>query len=101
MHNEEAYALYRQHSDRKRQTAHTPSSNRRVEISHDKRIRVSAYRDRGRARQRYLHASKAELVERLLVAEEAYAEIEDRWLRTADHLLVWMMVVDRLVATQA
>jgi hypothetical protein len=50
------------------------------------------------ARQRYLRASKADLVKRLLVAEQAYDDMEDRWLRTADDLLVWIMLVDRLIA---
>jgi hypothetical protein len=59
----------------------------------------SADRDHGRARQRYLRASKAELVERLLAAEKAYADMENRWLRTADDLLVWIMLVDRLITT--
>jgi hypothetical protein len=98
LHNEEAYALYRQHADRKRQTSRKPSPNRGSDIGDDKRIPVSADRDRGRARQRYLHASKADLVERLLLAEQAYANMEARWLRTADDLLVWIIVLDRLLA---
>jgi hypothetical protein len=48
-----------------------------------------------------MRATKADLVERLLVAEQGYAEMEDRWLRTADDLLVWIMLVDRLMASQA
>jgi hypothetical protein len=43
-------------------------------------------------------ASKADLVDRLLVAEKAYADMEARWLNTADELLAWIMVVDRLSA---
>jgi hypothetical protein len=35
------------------------------------RIRVSVDGDRGRARRRYLRASKADLVNHLLVAEQA------------------------------
>jgi len=27
--------------------------------------------------------------------------LETRWLRTADDLLVWIMILDRLVATQS
>jgi len=45
-----------------------------------------------------MRASKADLVDRLLVAEQAYAEMEDRWRRTADDLLVWIMPVDRIIA---
>jgi hypothetical protein len=60
---------------------------------------VSADRDHNRARQRYLRTRKLELVERLLAAEKAYADVEKRWLRTADDLsLVWIMLLDRLLA---
>jgi hypothetical protein len=78
------------------------SPNRRIDIGDETRIgiRVSADRDRGRARQRYLRLSKADLVERLLGAEQAYAEMESRWLKTADDLLAWILVVDRLVACE-
>jgi hypothetical protein len=48
-----------------------------------------------------MRATKADLVERLLVAEQGYAEIEDRWLWSADDLLVWIMLVDRLIASPA
>jgi hypothetical protein len=33
-----------------------------------------------------------------LIAQQAYAEMEYRWLRTADDMLVWIIVVDRLLA---
>jgi hypothetical protein len=101
LHNEEAYALYRQHTDRKRHTPRTPSSSPRIEAGARNRLRVRADRDRRRARQRYMRATKADLVERLLVAEQGYAEIEDRWLWSADDLLVWIMLVDRLIASPA
>ena len=58
---------------------------------------MSADRDHGRALQRYLRTSQPELVERLLAVEKTYAEMENRWLRTADDLLVWIMLVDRLL----
>jgi hypothetical protein len=100
LHNEEAYALYRQHVDRKRGPPHQRSSNGRAHVGDDHRLRVSADRDHSRARQRYLRASKTDLVDRLLAAELAYAEVEARWLMTADDLLVWIIVVDRLLAQQ-
>jgi len=99
LHNEAAYALYRQHAEYKRRMQRKQSAQLRTNGSADNRIRASADRDRGRARQRYLRASKADLVERLLIAEQAYAEMEHSWLRTADDLLVWIMLVDRLIAT--
>jgi hypothetical protein len=37
-------------------------------------------------------------LDRLLVATQAYAEMKDRWLRTADDLLGWIIVLDRLLA---
>jgi hypothetical protein len=98
LHNVEAFALYCQHAEPKRRTQRTPSAEHRTNISDDNAIRVTADRDRGRARQRYLRASKADLVERLLIVEQAYAEMENRWLLTADDLLVWIMLVDRLIA---
>jgi hypothetical protein len=102
LHNEEAFALYRQHADRNRRPTRKPSPPPRlVDIGGDNRMRVSADRDRARARRRYLRASKADLVERLLVAEQVYAEMEDRWLRTADDLLVWIIVLDRLLVGPA
>lgn len=99
LHYEEAYALYRRHAEHKPQTHRKPSPERRTNTIDNNRIRVSAERDPGRARIRYLRAGKADLVERLLSVEQAYAEMEDRWLRTADDLLVWMILVDRLIAT--
>jgi hypothetical protein len=98
LHNEQALALYRQRAGRKQQRARKTPPRLRRDIGNDNFFRVSADRDRGRARQRYLRASKTELVERLLVAEQAYADMEGRWLKTADELLVWIIVVDRLLA---
>jgi hypothetical protein len=98
LHNEEAYALYRQHAQHKRNRRWKQSAERRTNIAEAGRLRVSADRDHGRAQQRYLRASKAELVQRLLAAEKAYADMENCWLQTADDLLIWIMLVDRLVA---
>jgi hypothetical protein len=100
LHNEEAHALYRQPADRKPRSARKPSTNRRIPIGDGNRIHVSADRDRGRARQRYLREIKPDLVDRLLAAEQAYAEMEARWLKTADDLLVWIIMLDRLLPGQ-
>jgi hypothetical protein len=98
LHNEEAYALYQQHAARTRQARRKPSPRRHTNGADDNRMRVRADRDPGRARQRYLRATKLELVNRLLEAEKAYADMENRWLRTADDLLAWIMLFDRLIA---
>src|SRR5579859_3566124 len=49
LHNEQAYALYRQHTDRKRRPARARSTNDRFEIGNGRPIRVTANRDSGRA----------------------------------------------------
>jgi hypothetical protein len=55
-------------------------------------IRVKLDRDRGRAGQRYMRLNKGELVARLLIAERACYEYEEKWLRTADELFGWTQV---------
>jgi hypothetical protein len=62
-------------------------------------VRVKPDRDRGRAGQRYMRLSRGELVERLLLAEEACWEHQEKWLRTADELFAWMGIVGRLFST--
>lgn len=96
LHNEEAYALYRQHTPSKlpRQRGSTVNAG----VGQHQLVRVRVDRDPARARRRYMRASKPELVERLLAAEQAYADLETRWLKTADDLLAWIMLVDRLLA---
>lgn len=54
-------------------------------------ISVKPDRDRGRAAKRYMRLTKGDLVERLLVAEQACCEHEEKWLRTADELFAWML----------
>jgi hypothetical protein len=98
LHNEEAYALYRQHAEPKRRPPRRTPSNARTDVSDDTRVRVKPDRDQGRARQRYLRSSKIDLVDRLLAAELAYADMESRWLKTADELLAWILVIDRVLA---
>jgi len=53
-------------------------------------------RDLARARQPYLRLSKRDIVERVLAVEQACAEHEQRWLRTADDLFAWMLLVGSL-----
>ena len=101
LHNDAAYALYLQHAQCKRHRKPKQATEHRTNILESGPLRVSIDRDCGRARQRYLRASKPELVQRLLAAEKAYADIENRWLRTADDLLLWIMLVDRLLTNHA
>ena len=97
LHNEEAYGLYRQHAQKKRALQRKPSAEHRTNIVEDGPVRVSRDRDPARERQRYMRSRKAELVQRLLTAEKGYADMENRWLRTADDVLVWIMLLDRVL----
>jgi hypothetical protein len=94
LHNEEAYGLHRQHAQQERNMQRKPSPEHRTNILEDGPVHVSRDRDPARARQRYMRASKTELVQRLLTAEKGYADMENRWLRTADDVLVWIMLLD-------
>ena len=96
LHNEDAYALYRQHAPTRRPRQQGSRVNAAVGLR--RLVRVKVDRDPARARRRYMRATKPELVERLLAAEQVCAEMETRWLRTADDVLAWMMLVDRLLA---
>jgi hypothetical protein len=55
------------------------------------RISTKVDRDQEQVRLRYLRFSKAELVDRLLIAECAYAEQEQRWLERQDEALTWRL----------
>ncbi len=57
-HNDEAYAVYRWHAEHKPQAHRKPSPERRTNTADNNRIRASAERDRGRARQRCPRAGK-------------------------------------------
>ncbi len=71
LHNEEARTLYEQHRNWKDPPRRSPNTTKKVRAT---QISTKAARDQEQARQRYLRFSKAELVDRLLAAEYAYAE---------------------------
>jgi hypothetical protein len=58
---------------------------------------ISSRRDTGSVRRRYLRLSKAELVERTIIAEQEFAAEREHRLRTADELLVWMQLMGTLL----
>jgi hypothetical protein len=77
LENEDAHAYYRKHS-----TTYQTAKNRNRKVRQETRTRASAQplridpnRDVDRVRYRYLQLTKAELVDRLLDVEQAYAEI--------------------------
>jgi hypothetical protein len=91
LHNPEARADYEVHRTWKRsRSGRVAPPGRSSEPTS-----VKPDRDLTRARLRYLRLSKRELVERLLAVEQACGEHEQRWLRTADELFAWMLIVGR------
>jgi hypothetical protein len=59
-------------------------------------LTIKPERDLARAQRRYQRLPKIDLVERVLVAEQAFATERQLWLRTADELLVWMQFAAQL-----
>lgn len=88
LNNEEARTLYEQHRTWKGPPRHSPSTTKKVRAT---RISMKVDRDQEQVRQRYLHFSKAELVDRLLAVECAYAEQEQRWLEQQDEAFTWRL----------
>lgn len=88
LNNEEARALYESHRTWKRLSRHAPSTTTKERAM---RISTKGDRDQEQARQRYLRFNKTELVDRLLAAEYAYAEQEQRWLEQQDEVLTWWL----------
>jgi hypothetical protein len=93
LNNEEARALYEQHRTWKGSPRRGTSITKKVKAT---RISTKTDRDQEQVLQRYLRLSKAELVDRLLAVEAAYAEQEHSFLSQQDEALTW-----RLRAEQA
>ncbi len=83
LNNQEAYNYYRTHS------ASYKAANQRHHLRRKEQeppvtkrlLRLDPHRDLNRVRSRYLRMTKAELVERLIVVEQAYAERERQLAR--------------------
>jgi hypothetical protein len=88
LNNQEARTLYEQHRSWKGSSRHILSTTKKAQTT---QISKKSDRDQEQTRQRYLRASKAELVNRLLAAEYAYAEQELRWLEQQDEILTWRL----------
>lgn len=94
--NDEARAYYERHrswwgSRGKRSKGIKPSSEAATRP-------MKIDRDLARARQRYLQMGKAELVERLLSVEQAYADHQERWLQQQDEVLLWRLRAEAALA---
>jgi hypothetical protein len=59
-------------------------------------LAIKPERDLARAHRRYQRLPKTDLVERVLIAEQAFASERQLRLRTADELLVWMQFAAQL-----
>jgi hypothetical protein len=90
LENPEAHTYYREHSTsyqnmqvHKRQGA-KKATRRKTEAQP---LRIDANRDVDRARYRYVQLTKAEIVERLLTVEQAYAEMHQQLAQLQFELL--------------
>ncbi len=54
-------------------------------------LQIKQNRDLARAHRRYMRMGKAELVDRLMATEQAYADQEELWLQLNDELLIWKL----------
>ncbi|HYU72201.1 MAG TPA: hypothetical protein VEL31_05940, partial [Ktedonobacteraceae bacterium] len=89
LNNEEARSLYEQHRTWKGPLRRSPNTTKKVRATQISTTKAD--RDQEQARQRYLRFNKAELVDRLLAAEYAYAEQEQRWLSQQDETFTWRL----------
>ncbi len=90
MENPDAHAYYREHSDsyraaqaRKQQMIRKGKSTPRPAQP----LRIDPKRDRERVRYRYLQMTKADLVERLLSVEQAYADVQQQLVQLQFQLI--------------
>lgn len=86
LENEEAYAYYKRHRTAGK-TTKGPSAQKQ---KHTRPV-IKAERDQTRVRQRYLKLSREELVNQLLLVEQQYAELHERYLAMNDKLLEWQL----------
>jgi hypothetical protein len=90
--NPEARAIYELHRSAvstRRVDRSTPVSAGAAKMGG---LAIKPERDLARAHRRYQRLPKTELVERVLIAEQAFASERQLRLRTADELLVWMQL---------
>jgi len=86
LENEEAYAYYKRY-----RTAGKTTKGPSAKKQKNTRPVIKAERDQTRVRQRYLKLSREELVNQLLLVEQQYAELHERYLAMNDKLLEWQL----------
>jgi hypothetical protein len=82
LENEEAYAYYKRY-----RTTGKPTKQPSAKRQENTRLIIKGDRDQTRVRQRYLKWSREELVNQLLLVEQQYAELHERYLALNDQLL--------------
>lgn len=92
--NEKANAYYKKHQSYKN-SATKRSSVAVKKLSERESPQIKLNRDLTRVRQRYLKLSKEELVDRLLVVEQALAQQEQNLNATNDELLTWRLKAEQ------
>jgi hypothetical protein len=86
LENEEAYAYYKKFRTARpsKQRQHAPMRGETAPV-------IKADREQARVRQRYMQWNRADLVDRLLLVEQQYAELNTRYLGMNDKLLEWQL----------
>lgn len=92
--NEKANAYYKKYQSYK-SSASKRSSVVINKLSEGESPQIKLDRDLARVRRRYLKLSKEELVERLLVVEQALAQKEQNLNATNDEILTWRLKVSQ------
>src|SRR5258708_6815121 len=93
LENEEAYAYYKRY-----RTAHQPTKQRPESRKVDTRLAIKVDRDQARVRQRYMKLNREALVDQLILIEQEYAQIHERWLTTNDKVLEWQLRAEQAEA---
>jgi hypothetical protein len=73
--NADAHAYYQQHSTSYQAMQKRNRKTARSSVPNPHPLRIDPNRNEDRARRRYLQMTKAEMVERLLMVEQAYADL--------------------------
>ena len=93
LNNEEARAFYEQHRSWKAGGENRSTARKPIGGTLTKGIEGDS--DARRVRYRYLRGTKAELVARLLAAENAHAVLQERWLEVNEEVLNWRLRAER------
>ena len=97
--NAEARAYYKEHRTAgHHQRTRAPSRQQHLppqSAALVKPLPAKADRDQARVRQRYRRLTKRALIDRLLGAEQAYADERERWLQANDLVFWWMHMYDQ------